>query len=388
MTADWLVHLADFGSLWQLAARNYALVSIVITAIVLIVVPVLIIAKYVRLILPMLTNTTPPLAPSLQDFAVLDGETVDFRAFDGHPLVGMILTGQHRGRPKGMIVFAHEYTSNRQSCARYCRPMLEAGYDVFSFDFRGHGDSGHEEGYEPRQWSTEREVSDLVGALAYLADRLEGQGRPPEVGIFGISRGASAAVIAAVNHEQVRAIVCDGLYSSDKLLERLMKRWAYIFAKVRFVYENHPPEFWRFLRWAVFSVAQRQLKCTFPSTRKALLRMSPRPILFIHGEKDCYVPVELAQDLHDQAGDPKELWIVPKAKHNQAVVVTPEQYAKKTVDFFDRYLASEIVDPVETLVESVVAEAAQPYEPLPSPRIIPSAPVVKSQAARSVTDRR
>jgi pimeloyl-ACP methyl ester carboxylesterase len=278
-----------------------------------------------------------------------------------------------------MILFAHEYASDGQTCARYCRPLLDAGYDVFSFDFRGHGASGRQEGYEPRQWATEREVADMVGALAFLGDRLEGQGRPPEVGVVGISRGASAAVIAAVNHTQIRAMVCDGIYSSDTLLEHLMKRWAYIFAKVRFVYENHPPEFWRFLRWMVFMVAQYQLKCKFPSTRKALQRMPARPILFIHGEKDSYVPADYVRDLYAQASEPKELWICPGAKHNQAAVVMPEAYAERTVAFFDRHLAGETPDRVETLVESVVAEAAQPYESLPSPRVVPVSPSRRSE---------
>ncbi len=374
--------LAAVGSLWEWVAPNYALVSIVLTVTAMILVPVLILAKYVRLILPILKDTHPPLSRGPLDFDQLRGEEVDFRAFDGLALRGLILTGRHHDRPRGMLVFAHEFASDRHSCARYCRPLLEAGYDVFSFDFRGHGESSREKGYQPLQWVTDRELTDLEGALAFITDWLDRRGRPPEVGIFGISRGAGTAIISAVSHAQVRAIVCDGLFSSDKILEHFMKRWAYIFAKVRFVYENHHPAFWRLLRWLVFQVAKKQLNCTFPSVRKALLRMSPRPILFIHGARDSYIPVDHVRDLYAQAHDPKEMWVVPAAKHNQSVVVRPEQYASRTVAFFDEHLARGRTLAVEPAPAPVVAEAGRVYHRTPS-GVIPASPSPAATKANS-----
>jgi len=258
---------------------------------------------------------------------------------DGLALRGMLVRGRGPEAPKGLIIFAHEYASDRHSCARYCRPLIEAGYDVFSFDFRGHGDSSREPGYQPRQWVTDRELADIQGAIGWGLQWLEQQGRPAKVGLFGISRGACAAILAAAGTPQVQAIVADGAFSSDTTLEALMKRWASIFAKVRIVYENHPPAFWRFLRWLLFLVARRQLNCRFPSVRKALLRMEPRPMLFIHGERDSYIPVEQTRMLYALAGQPKYLWIVPTAKHNQSVAVQPKRYAERTVAFFNRYLA-------------------------------------------------
>ena len=59
----------------------------------------------------------------------------------------------------------------------------------------------------------------------------------------------------------------DGAFSTDRTIEYFMKRWAYIFAKVKVVYENHHPAFWRFLRWLLFVVARREFRCTFPSVR-------------------------------------------------------------------------------------------------------------------------
>ncbi|MFH0983203.1 MAG: alpha/beta fold hydrolase [Planctomycetota bacterium] len=325
---------------WDFVTRNWALISIVTTLVVLGVVPTMVIRKYLRLIFNIFDDTPPPLSMPLRDHALLDGEAVDFRALDGQRLHGLLIPGRPGGEaPRGMIIFAHEYKSDARSCARYCRPLLDAGYDVFSFDFRGHGQSPDEENYRPRQWPSNREVDDMLGAIAYVEDYLENACRPPNIGLFGISRGAGAALVAATAVSSVKAVVTDGAFSSDTTLEYLMKRWAKIFAKVRVVYENHPPVFWRFLRWLLFRECGRRFHCSYPSVRKALARLRDVPILLIHGEKDSYIPVSQTQMLYDEAGEPKYIWIVPGAKHNQSVVVRPEEYAAKTLQFFHRYLA-------------------------------------------------
>jgi len=84
------------------------------------------------------------------------------------------------------------------------------------------------------------------------------------------------------------------------------------------------------------------LRCNYPFVRKVLPRMLPRPIFMIHGERDSYIPDELARHLFALAPEPKSLWIVPGAKHNQGVIVAPDEYAEKTVGFFDHYLAGII----------------------------------------------
>src|SRR5207249_7816591 len=130
-------------------------------------------------------------------FEAVRGDEVDFFAADGIRLRGILVQSQAPGDRRGLIVFAPEFKSNRLSFARYCRGLLDAGYDVFSFDFRGHGTSASEEGYTPRQWASDRELSDMKAALAYAEGWLEQQGRPMRLGLFGISRGACAGILGA-----------------------------------------------------------------------------------------------------------------------------------------------------------------------------------------------
>jgi pimeloyl-ACP methyl ester carboxylesterase len=350
LLASWLV---------EGLVHNWALMSIVCTLTVLLIVPAVVLRRYVKLIINIFDETPPPLAMDPRDYDRLEGQPVLFRAFDGAALRGMILHANPDRSTKGMVLFAHEYGSNAYSCARYCRPLLEAGYDVLTFDFRGHGRSGPEQGYKPRQWPSDREQSDMLGAIAFAEDYLERQGRPRDLGLFGISRGGGAAILAAVGVESVQAILTDGAFSSDSTLEYLMQRWVSIFAKVRLIYENHPPTFWRFLRWLTFRACRRRFHCRYPSVRKAILRLGPTPMFFIHGERDSYIPIAQSQILYDLAQGPKFLWIVPGAKHNQSVIQQPQQYADRTVRFFDQFLARDRAD-TEPLPACSLSELTQP----------------------------
>lgn len=347
--------------------RNWALLSSLCTVTVLVVTPWMILRKYVRITFNLMRDTPPPLSMGPRDFIRQQGEEVTFRAFDGLSLRGMFLFSNAEVPRNRMIVFAHEFASDRFSCARYCRPLLDAGYDVFSFDFRGHGNSSHEQGYQPRQWASDRELDDMMGAIAYAEDWLERHGRLRELGLFGISRGACAGIMAAANNPSIKAIIADGAFSTDTIIEYLMRRWAGTFAKVRFVYENHPPAMWRFLRWLTFMECRRKLHCRFPSVRKAVARMMPRPLLFVHGERDSYVPVEQTQLLYALASQPKYLWIVAKAKHNQSVIIQPKQYATRTVAFFDRFLAG--ADTTDNIFDlGSLSDLTSPIAPEARPR--------------------
>ncbi len=44
-------------------------------------------------------------------------------------------------------------------------------------------------------------------------------------------------------------------------------------------------------------------------------RLSPKPVIFIHGEADEVLPPSCSRDLHARAGDPKELILYPGCLH-------------------------------------------------------------------------
>lgn len=325
----------------EFVARNWALMSIATTLVLLVVVPAVFIRKYVRIALNLMDDFAPPVRPETPATTAErnDGTSVDFSAFDGHLLRGTLLPGNPQMPQKGVVIFAHEFGTDRFSHTRYSQPLRAAGYDVFAFDFRGHGESPPEKNYKPRQFPSDREQSDMLGAIAFIEDHLEDQGRPQEVGLFGVSRGGGAAILASVGIDSVKAVAVDGAFSGDTVLEHLLKHWASVFAKLRVVYENHPPWFWRFLSWLILVNAKGRFGAPFPSVRKALTRIRSKPLLFIHGERDTFIPLEQTQMLYGLASDPKYFWPVPGARHNQSVVKQPQEYARHIVAFYDRYLA-------------------------------------------------
>lgn len=355
-------------TLWDVLARNWAIVAIASTVVALVAVPAIVLLRYIRISLNILRSTKPPLTRNPLDYEALTGEPVSFPAADGLRLSGMIIRANRRVPRRGLILFAHEYCSDQQSCARYCRPLQQVGYDILTFDFRGHGLSASSPGYTPRQWVTNREMDDIRGALAFIDGWLSEQKLPREVGIFGISRGACAGLLAAAESPRIVAIFSDGAFSTDTTLEHLMKRWAYIFANNKVLIDNYHPCFWRFMRAAMLFFAARDFRCTFPSVRKAITRMTPRPIFFTHGEKDSYLPVEQARRLYVLAPQPKSLWIAPGARHNQAAVLHPERYAELTIGFFDQHLAQRTAEPAA----------------LPAPRSRPAvSPSISDESATS-----
>ena len=334
-----LAALFDWPSLPDWTGAALTALAAVGAVVIALLYPAMILRKYIRIMINLMDDHDPEPENGHHHHSGLSGESVSFRAADGHGLSGVIVRGEgDRGR--GLIVFAHELGSDRKSCVRYCGAVLAAGYDVFAFDFRGHGASPPEVGYRPRWLPSNREQADMLGAIAFAKDWLGEHDRPPDLGLFGVSRGGSAALIAAVGIENVRAIVTDGAFSSDMTLEHWMRRFATIFARIRVVAQNHPPMFWRFLRWLLFRECARRFGCRYPSVRKAIRKLSAKPILLIHGEKDSYIPAYQSEFLHSLAAGPKELWIVPGARHNQSILIQPDEYAGRLVRFFDRYLVA------------------------------------------------
>ena len=88
-----------------------------------------------------------------------------------------------------------------------------------------------------------------------------------------------------------------------------------------------------FLAWTGRRGTERSLDCRFPSVEAAVARLAPRPWLMIHGERDTYIGPEIARNLFDHGEDPKELWLVPDAKHNRCRETAPDAYAAQAPRF-------------------------------------------------------
>ncbi len=136
--------------------------------------------------------------------AVLPIEEVTFLSTDGVSLSGWLMRGRE-GRPA--VILCHDLGGDRNSVIYLAAPLLEAGFTVLAFDFRGHGASG---GTGTGLGVEER--FDVQGAIRFLSE--PAADRPPvrEIGVYGIGMGAHAAVLAVENPRFVRALVLEALY--------------------------------------------------------------------------------------------------------------------------------------------------------------------------------
>ena len=62
------------------------------------------------------------------------------------------------------------------------------------------------------------------------------------------------------------------------------------------------------------------------------------PLLSIHGERDTIIPVSLGRKLFDAAGDPKELYLLPAAGHNDLIHVGGHEYLARIDAFLRKHL--------------------------------------------------
>jgi pimeloyl-ACP methyl ester carboxylesterase len=200
------------------------------------------------------------------------------------------------------------------------RALAERGFDIFMFDFRGHGDSGGD-----RTSLGEWEERDIAGALSYLRSRGVGQ-----AGVLGYSMGASAALLAAPDHPEMAAIVADSAFSDLFSVVEGERRRAGV------------PDLFNpgyvFASQALFGV-----DILGNEPKRAIARLGDRPVLLIHADGDQLIPVEQAHELRDSAlasGNTNiELWEAHASAHVAAFADNREEYTRRVVDFFDAHLA-------------------------------------------------
>ena len=65
-------------------------------------------------------------------------------------------------------------------------------------------------------------------------------------------------------------------------------------------------------------------------------RISPVPLLIVHGDRDHYFPVEHAEALYAAAREPKELWLVEGFGHAESAA-TPEPCSTGSVRTLRRW---------------------------------------------------
>ena len=249
------------------------------------------------------------------DLLGLTSETVQFPATDGVQLEGWIIGGEDPTRP--WLILCHGLGTNRADLLDIAAGLSREGFNLLLFDFRAHGNSaGRTTSFG---W---REQRDLEGALAFLGSRPEIPATP--YGVYGISMGAAVALMTAARDERIGAVAAESPYTSldDSIRHhvRLMYPWLPSVPFHAFVLSAYR------LRFGVWPA--------HVSPEAAAERLSPRPLLLIHGAGDPRMPLGGIQRLYQRAGEPKELWVIEGAGHLGTYALEPATYLNRLSRFF------------------------------------------------------
>jgi len=244
----------------------------------------------------------------------LEFEEVSFETADGLVLRGWWIpaTGSDRA-----VIILHGHGGSMDWDVHRALPLHQAGFGVLLFDFRAHGRS---QGRLATFGYLERR--DVQSAVAFLKSR-----GVLRIGLLGFSYGGMAAMLAAPDCPDIQAVVTDGGPARLRTalvgrgIELGLPRWLAV------------P-----LAWIVVAITSVRLGVNLFNYEpvRHVGKIAPRPVLFIHGDLDPYCADFDA--LFAAAGVPKELWRLPDAGHTRASELYPEEFLRRVLDFFERYV--------------------------------------------------
>ena len=243
----------------------------------------------------------------------LPGESVQFASESGSTIHGWLLPGR---KQSGAVVLMHGVRGNRTNMLSRARFLSRAGYTVLLIDFQAHGES-------PGQHITFGflESRDARAAVSFLRARAPGE----PIGVIGISMGGAAALLAAPPLE-ADALILEMVYPTinQAINDRLEIRFGR-------------------LGRALAPLLSIQLKPRLgisTSDLRPIDRVSSiqHPKFFIAGANDYHTKVEESRALFAAAAEPKELWIVDGAKHEDLLSFAGQEYERRILLFLERYL--------------------------------------------------
>lgn len=261
-------------------------------------------------------NVRKPINESPEDYD-LDFDLISFQSRDDISLEGWFIPAQQSKNKT--IIFAHGYRGNRLEkklpALKLAKDLTENGFHVLMFDFRSCGESS---GNVASIGLYEQE--DLLSAIAWVKVN-----HPSSIGLIGFSMGASTALLAAARSPEVVGVVADSPF--DELSTYLAEKF-YVWTKL----PSFPftPLTLAFIRMHVGNAKQ-------VNPRKALKKIHPRPVLFIHGDKDYSIPYDNSVRLHEAYKEHSELWTVTNADHVQGYRLNRKEYTRRVIRFFDTY---------------------------------------------------
>jgi fermentation-respiration switch protein FrsA (DUF1100 family) len=245
--------------------------------------------------------------------AWLVAETVAITRRDGGVTAGWFVQGR-AGMPA--VVLLHPIRADRRSMLGRARLLSDAGYSVLLIDLQAHGETPG-----PHIGLGVFEAADAHAAVDYLRLRLPGN----RIGVIGASLGGAAALLGD-NPVAADALVLESVYTDIE--QAIGNRLAIRFGRPGRLLTP-------LLTWQIGPRLGIALGSLAPV--EAIRRLDS-PVLLISGAEDRHTLGEDARRLYAAANEPRELWLVQGAAHEDLHAFAPVAYEARVLGFLHRHL--------------------------------------------------
>lgn len=220
---------------------------------------------------------------------------------------------------KRLVICLHGYTSRSlQDFTGLTDYYFRHGYAMLQIDARAHGESDGEYigfGCLDRK--------DLLKWIDWVIDNC---GEDTEIILHGISMGASTALMASglMLPKQVKGIVSDCAFTSPKEVFTHVLNTMY-----------HLPAFPAIQGADIVNrifAGYGMDECN----AKREVKKATVPILFIHGEKDTFVPARMCKEIYENCASKKQMLIVEGAAHGESYYKNTKAYEDALDEFLEK----------------------------------------------------
>jgi alpha-beta hydrolase superfamily lysophospholipase len=234
------------------------------------------------------------------------------------PVVGHSIAGWwvDKGEDAPVVLLLHAVRADRSTMVSRARLLIQHGFSVLLIDLQGHGETPGEAvtlGY--------RESADVVAARDWIKRTAPGR----KVGVVGCSLGG-ASVLLASQPSGFDAVVLEAVYPRiSRAVENRIRIRVGPLAPI------------------LSPLLLMQLE---PRLHIAVSDLEPirsigrleAPVLIVAGSKDEHTTLEESRELFDAAVEPKSLWIVDGARHQDLLAYDRQGYEEHVVGFLRKTL--------------------------------------------------
>jgi hypothetical protein len=212
---------------------------------------------------------------------------------------GWLLKGS--GKSDLTFLYLHGNAANISQNLPWATALHAVGASVLMIDYRGYGLSSG-------PFPSERQLyEDALAAWNYLHHQ---RGiSPNSLVIYGHSIGGAVAVHLATQVPEAAGVIVESSFTS---MMAMAERSGY---------------------GRLFPVG-KLLTQRFDSLAK--VPSLQVPVLYIHGAEDASVPAAMSQEMYEATPEPKEIWLVPNADHNDVVDQAGADFQRRLAEFLNR----------------------------------------------------